>query len=67
MICRSVLSASLAFEIYTLLLRYVSEIHIECFIWSSPGHFMRGTELSSGAAAGVGVIIGYESRDDQTN
>lgn len=36
-------------------------------ILSSSGHFTHGNGLSSGAAARVGAIIGYESRDDQTN
>lgn len=33
----------------------------------SSGHFKHGNGLSSGAAARVGAIIGYESHDDQTN
>lgn len=36
-------------------------------ILSSSGHFTHGNGLSSGAAARAGAIIGYESRDDQTN
>lgn len=44
-----------------------AKIGVVRVILSSSGHFKHGNGLSSGAAARVGAIIGYESHDDQTN